>query len=199
MEAIKENQKVIDFLHIDEYPNGDGDGYGDGDGDGYGDGYGYGDDRNIEAFNGQKVHIIDGVQTLIDHIVGQYAKGRILNSDLTTKDCFIAKCGNYFAHGDTLDEAMRDARNKYENNLPTEERIRLFNQQFPDRDKPVPAADLFQWHNKLTGSCLTGRKHFCEEHGLDYENSFYTVNEFIRLTENAYGGEIIKRLKESRP
>jgi len=94
---------------------------------------------------------------------------------------------------------MRDARNKYENNLPTEERIRLFNQQFPDRDKPVPAADLFQWHNKLTGSCLTGRKHFCEEHGLDYENSFYTVNEFIRLTENAYGGEIIKRLKESRP
>lgn len=148
--------------------------------------------------NGMVVHHIDRVPTIIDSVHHRYARGHILNSDLTTKQCFIARCGNYFAHGDTLEEAVKDARAKYESKLSTEERIRLFNQQYPDRDKKVPASELFQWHNTLTGSCFAGRKHFCREHGLDYENGEYTVNEFIELTKDAYGGDIIRQLKDSR-
>ena len=196
MEAIKEkSQEVLNFLKIDEYP----DGYGNGSGSGSGDGNGSGSGENIEAFRGQPVHIIDGVQTLIDKVHGNYAIGRILNSDLTTIPCYIAKCGNYFAHGDTLEDAVRDARSKYEKNMSIDERIKLFNEQFPDRDKKVSAKELFIWHHTLTGSCLAGRKYFCKEQGLDYENGEYTVNEFIQLTKDAYNGSIIRQLEESKP
>ena len=205
MEKVKETrQDVLDFLRVDEYPNGYGygDGYGSGYGYGYGDGSGYGSGSGygygVEVINNQVVHRIDRVPTLIDSVHVNYAKGRILRSDLTTKECFIAKCGNYFAHGETLKEAFSDAAEKYEKNMPIEERIKRFNQQYPDRDKKVPAAELFSWHHILTGSCLAGRIHFCEEHHLDYEHGLYTVNEFINITGNAYGGEVIRQLEKSK-
>jgi hypothetical protein len=41
-----------------------------------------------------------------------------------------------------------------------------------------------------------GRKNFCEEHGIDIDNDQFTVAEFIELTINSYGGEIIKELQK---
>ena len=143
--------------------------------------------------------MIDNVPTIIYTVHGNFAKGHILNNDLTTKPCFVAKCGNYFAHGNTIEEAFSDARGKYDENTPLEERIARFNEQYPDREKKVPAKELFSWHHILTGSCFAGRKHFCEEHGLDYENGEYTVNEFISLTRNAYNGSVIRQLEDSKP
>ena len=226
--VIETRQEVLDFLRVDEYPIGSGDGFGDGSGDGSGYGYGdgngsgygygsgdgfsdgsgsgdgcgdgsgYGDGYNILAFNGQPVHIIDDVPTLIDSIHADYARGRILRSDLTTVLCYIAKRGNYFAHGETLKEALNDAAEKYELNTPLEDRIRHFNARYPDREKPVPAKELFSWHHILTGSCLMGRKNFCKEHGINLDKS-YTVKFFIDLTSNAYGKEAIRQLKETKP
>ncbi|MBQ1295079.1 MAG: hypothetical protein IIY21_13640, partial [Clostridiales bacterium] len=109
MEKIREKEEVLNFLRVDEYPSGYGYGYGDGDGSGSGDGYGDGYGYNIEYFNSQRVYKIDDINTLIDSVHGNYAKGRILCDDLTTKDCYVAKCGNYFAHGETLKQAMSDA------------------------------------------------------------------------------------------
>ena len=193
--------------------SGDGDGYGSGDGDGFGDGsgfgkgsgagFGYGYDYvsggGISILNGERIYQIDDVSTLIDSVSGNFAKGRILSKDLTARPCYIAKVGNYFAHGDTLCEAMADAQEKYNENRPLTERIADFNREFPDRDVKVDAARLFEWHHVLTGSCLAGRKAFCEDRGLDYEHGHYTVNEFIRLTREAYGGEAIEELEKTLP
>ena len=176
--------------------SGDGDGYGDGSGDGSGSGDG--DGSGVESINGEKVYLIDGTPTLIDSVHENYARGRILNSDLTTTDCYIAKTGDYFAHGETLRQALKGAAEKYENNLPVQERIHRFNSRYPDRDKKIPAIELFDWHHKLTGSCLMGRQQWCRSHGIDYENEVYTVNEFISLTKEAYGGEVIRQLEKSR-
>ena len=194
---------------------GDGSGYGSGDGDGTamlvgsgagkgsGAGFGYGYDYvsggGISILNGERIYQIDDVSTLIDSVSGNFAKGRILHSDLTTRPCYIAKVGKYFAHGDTLREAMADAQEKYNAHRPLAERIADFNREFPDRDVKVDAARLFEWHHILTGSCLAGRKAFCEDRGLDYEHGHYTVNEFIRLTREAYGGEAIKELEKTLP
>ena len=180
---------------------GDGSGYVFGDGNGYGYGYGYSyvSGGGIIILNGERIYQIDDVSTLIDNVRGNFAKGRILQSDLTTRPCYIAKMGNYFAHGDTLREAMADAQTKYNKPRPLEERIADFNMEFPDRDVKVDAARLFEWHHILTGSCLAGRKSFCEDRGLDYEHGHYTVNEFIRLTRNAYGGEAIQELEKTLP
>lgn len=182
-----------------DYSNGDaygkGTGYGKGAGHGYesGDGHGYGYRSQIKSINGKAVYQINDIATIIDSVHFNYAKGYILNSNLTTTPCFIAKCGNFFAHGKTLKEAFADARKKYERNAPLEERIKLFNAKFPENDKPVAGRDLFEWHHILSG----GREQFCKEKGLDIDAE-YTVREFISLTENAYGGDTIKQLKESR-
>ena len=204
---MEELKRIEQFLSVPGSGTGDGSGYGygsgygSGDGSGYGDGYGsgsgYGD--GISMLNGERVYQIDGVPTMIDSVSGNFAKGRILQSDLTTQPCYIAKVGNYFAHGDTLREAMADAQEKYNANRPLQERIAEFNREFPDRDVKVDAARLFEWHHVLTGSCLAGRKAFCEDRGLDYEHGKYTVNEFISLTREAYGGEAIRELERTLP
>ena len=181
------------------FGSGYGEGFSYGSGDSYGSGYGYGscDNKSIEVFNDMVVHKIDGLPTLIDSVHGNFAKGCILSHDLTTKPCFIVKIGNYFAHGESLKQAFIDATEKSIKNQPIEERIAQFNTVYPNRNVKIPACELFSWHHILTGSCLMGRKQFCEERGLDYKNGKYTVNEFIQLTKNAYGGYIIRQLESS--
>ena len=203
MEKIEERKDVISFLTLN-YGSGYGYGYGSGDGYGYGSGdgsgYGYGSDDGsgdgILSFKDFIIHNIDSINTIIYSVHGMYAKGAILNNDLTLTPCYIAKCGNCFAHGETLKQAQYDARNKYEKTLSVDERIKLFVEKYPDTDEKIPAKDLFVWHNTLTGSCVLGRKNFCENKGIDVENDCFTINEFCKLTINQYGGNIIKKLKD---
>ena len=64
----------------------------------------------------------------------------------------------------------------------------------PDKDKAYPNQDLFDWHHRLTGSCMAGRNAFVKDRGLTLDGET-TVTEFIRLTKNAYGGSTIKALQ----
>ena len=164
-------------------------------GDGYGSGYGYGDGSGdgVKSINGERVWIVDGVQTLIDSVHGSYAIGRILRDDLTLRPCYIARVDNSFAHGETLRKAFDDAREKALEDLPTDERIKRFREHFTDFDKPYPTADFYQWHHILTGSCEMGRRNWCEEHGIDM-GGMYTVRQFVELTKDSYGGDVIKLL-----
>ena len=177
--------------------DGDGDGYGSGDGDGYGSGSGYGD--GIKKFNGYDVYMIDNVSTIIYRIHGNIAQGAIVQKDMTLKPCYIAKEGDYFAHGDTARQAMQDAHAKYMQNMPAEERIEEFMKAHPKYLELYPATDLFEWHNILTGSCRMGREQFCRENNIDIEKDSFTVEDFVKLTANSYGGETIKKLKDSYP
>ena len=187
------------------YGSGSGDGFGDGSGsgsgfgDGSGDGSGYGDGYGdgVKSFCGQKVYIIDCMQTLIDSVHGNYARGAILKSDLTTESCYVAKVGNYFAHGATLKQAVADAQAKYDKNKSLSERIDDFRQQYPTLDTVCYGADLFRWHNTLTGSCQFGRQQFCTERGIDPDTVTMTVAEFIELTKDAYGNSAIRQLREA--
>ena len=200
-------EEIERFLAVDEYPYGYGDGSGDGSGDGYGYGYGYGsgdgysdgsgDGSGVIEYNHKKVSKIDGIPTIIDSVHGNYAKGKILKDDLTLTECFVAKCGNFFAHGETLKQALADASEKYNENKPLDERIKEFNEKFPLDDKPYNGSELFSWHHILTGSCLFGRQQFCSNKGLDVKDK-YTIKQFISLTENDFGSDAIKKLKESR-
>ena len=180
----------------DGYGSGYGDGYGYGDGSGYGYGYGYGDGYGygLKSISGEKVYMVDGIATTISHIHGNTAKGTIVNNDLTETPCYIVKEGKYFAHGKTLAEAHEALQDKLFDEMPAEKRIAAF---WACHKKGVkyPTKDFFEWHHKLTGSCLMGRRQFAKDHGVDLDGEM-TVKEFIELTENAFGGDIIKRLKE---
>lgn len=169
---------------------GSGYGYGDGCGDGYGDGCGDG----IQAVSKCPVYQIDGVQTILNHIHGNIAEGFILQSDLTLTPCYVVKENGVFAHGATMREAFDALQEKLYDDCTEEERLTAFKGHFPDFGKKYPAKELFAWHHVLTGSCKVGRMAFCLDKGIDLEKDTYSVVEFIRLTKDAYGGEVIRKL-----
>ena len=171
------------------YGDGSGYGYGDGDGDGYG--YGYG----LDKLNGKKIYRIDETPTIISSVKGNVAKGYIVQSDLSLTPCFVVKGNNLFAHGNDLHEAMDALTDKMFDDMPEEERIAEFIKAHPDKDKAYPNQDLFDWHHRLTGSCMAGRNAFVKDRGLSLDGKT-TVSDFIKLTENAYGGSTIRKLAE---
>ena len=89
---------------------------------------------------------------------------------------------------------MAALRDKLFEDMPEEERIEAFLEEH-ELHKAYPNRDLYDWHHRLTGSCDMGRQAFVKDHGLSLDGET-TVAEFIRLTENAYGGDVIRRLKE---
>lgn len=169
------------------YGDGYGYGYGDGSGDGYGDGYG------IKSFNGETVHRIDGVNTLIRSVRGNTAHGAIVNNDLTLTPSYIVKQDGVFAHGETLREAMEALRDKLFEDMPEDERIDTFLRE-TDREKAYPTQYFYDWHHRLTGSCDMGRKQFARDHGVDLDHGMMTLTEFLELTKNAYGGDVIRKV-----
>ena len=179
--------------------DGSGSGSGDGSGSGYGSGYGYGDGSGygygdgIKVFNGDKVYLVDDMQTIFISIRGNVAKGYILQSDLQLKPCFIVKENNKFAHGETLRDAFDSLQEKLYDDSTEEERIEAFKKKFPEYDVKYDNGDLFIYHHVLTGSCRMGRESFVSDRGLSLEAKT-SIREFVELTQNAYGGDIIKKL-----
>ena len=150
----------------------------------------------IKSINGMDMYIVDGFPTMIAHIHGSFAKGYILYNDLSLHPCYIAKGGGYFAHGGTAREACTALEDKIITHMDTKERIKMFLDHFADLGKMYPAREFFEWHSKLTGSCLPGREAFAKAHDIDVDKAEYTVQEFIDLTHDAWGGEVIRELEE---
>lgn len=175
----------------DGYSYVSGDDYGYGSGDGYGDGSGYG--SGIKSFNGEQIYRIEGVNTLIHSVRGNIAHGAILNGDLTLTPCYIVKQDGFFAHGETLREAMVDLRDKIFEDMPEDDRIEMFLSE-TDREKTYPTQYFYDWHHSLTGSCDMGRKQFARDHGVDLERGMMTLTEFLELTKDAYGGDVIRKV-----
>lgn len=209
--------KIKNFLNL-SYGNGSGNGsgYGDGDGsgDGYGDSYGYGNGSGsgysygdgygdsdgygygVKEINGDTVYMVDDVPTIIKSVRGNIAQGYILQSDLTQKPCYIVKEQNMFAHGETLHDAFSALQEKLYDGSTEEERIEAFRKKFPEYDTLYPNRDLFAYHHVLTGSCRMGRESFCEDKGISLDGST-TVREFVELTKDSYGSDIIRKLPEA--
>ena len=200
MEAIERD--IERFLAVgsgsgsgDGSGSGSGDGYGDGSGYGYGYGYGDGDGdgdgSGVKEFAGHKVYDIDRVPTLIYAVKGYAARGAVLLKNMTLRDCWIAKRGNFFAHGDTLHEAVEAVEAKWRENRPLDERIAEFVKTHPALDEEY--GDLFEWHHVLTGSCEFGRRQWCEGHGYSPTDSI-TLRAFFEQTKNDYCCDVIRQV-----
>lgn len=206
--------------------NGDGDGDGSGDGMGYGSdsglghgsnystygtyddgndcgsgslyctgsGKGYGD--GIKEINGKEIYMVDDIPTIFKSIRNNIAKGFIVKNDLQFEPCYIVKENNQFAHGFTLKDAFMSLQEKLYDDSTEEERIEAFMKQFPEYDVKYDNMDLFVYHHVLTGSCRMGREAFMSNKGLSLDGQT-SVREFVKLTQDAYGGDIIKKLPEA--
>lgn len=188
------------------FGSGSGWGYGQGSCDGKGRGYGddfiadFGDgsgySHGIKEINGETVYMVDRVQTIIKSVHDNIARGFILQDDLTLEPCYIAKEQNKFAHGITLHDAFNALQEKLYDDNTEEERIEAFRKKFPEYDIPYSNRDLFTYHHILTGSCRMGRESFCKDMGIDLDDNT-TVREFISLTKDNYGSNIICKLPKA--
>ena len=154
---------------------------------GYSDGSGIGCGRSclVKEINGNIVYMIDETPTIITSVRNNIAKGFIVKSDLQFEPCYIVKENNQFAHGFTLKDAFMSLQEKLYDDSTEEERIEAFNNR-----------DLFVYHHVLTGSCRMGREAFMSNKGLSLDGKT-SVREFVKLTQDAYGGDIIKKLPEA--
>ncbi len=180
---------------------GNGNGYSGGDGygssyDGNSNGYSGYSTAGIKSINGMPVHSIDGIYTAISTVIGNVAKGYAFGEYYILEPCYIVKGGGYFAHGKTVREANSALQRKIMDNMPIDDRISLFFEHF-ETGKKYKAQEFYDWHGRLTGSCEFGRDEFIKRHGISLDDDM-TVDRFIELTLNDYGGGVIKRLKEKR-
>ena len=138
---------------------------------------------------------MDNTPTVIDRIFkNNIAKGKIINmSDFSLEPCYIVKNNGFFAHGKTIKEAIIALQEKIFAGMDTNEKIVRFCNTFNDKDK-YPGRIFYEWHHLLTGSCKMGRDAFVKNNNISLKKK-YTVMEFIKICENDYGGEIIKKLK----
>ena len=173
-----------------------GGGYGCGSGSPDGNGYGSGDNIGVKEINGNIVYIIDDIPTIITSVRNNIAKGFIVKNDLQFEPCYVVKENNEFAHGDTLKDAFMSLQEKLYDDSTEEERIEAFKKKFPEYDVKYNNRDLFVYHHVLTGSCRMGREAFVSNKGLSLDGKT-SVREFVKLTQDAYGGDIIKKLPEA--
>lgn len=182
-------------------PNGDGRGKGVGEDNSFaanGDYIPHGEDTlcvgfGVKVINGYEVHRIDDMPTIITSVRGNVAQGFIVQSDLQLKPCYIVKENNKFAHGETLHDAFNSLQEKLFDDSSEEERLDAFKKKFPEYDVKYDNRDLFKYHHILTGSCRMGRELFVSSKGLSLDGKT-SVREFVKLTKNAYGGDIIQKL-----
>ncbi len=200
-----ESVTLAEFLAVssgDGYGPGSGssDGSGSGDGDGssfgssFGSGSGYSDGSGIASVEGIRIHMIDDTPTQLTYIRGNIAKGYIMRGDLSFVPCYVVKQADTFAHGETLHAAMEALREKLFEDMPDEERCEAFAREH-EAGKLYPNTDYFEWHHRLTGSCLMGRQEFARANNVDMSGSM-TPEQFIKPTKNAYGGDVIRMLRK---
>ncbi len=200
----------------DGYGSGDGSGDGDGSGSGDGSGYGSGDGSkqkylkkieykingkldnykiNLKTWQRVDVYYIDDLPCTFISVKNNLAKVHLIDVDnLTSKECFIGKFENCFAHADSAKNAMQEAANKHFSLLDIDSKILQFKKEFPDYNKQYSNESFYKWHTILTGSCSGGKEMFIKNKSISLTGSM-SVNDFIKLTATEYNGQIINRLK----
>ena len=96
-----------------------------------------------------------------------------------TDQGFVARIGNKFAHGKTIEEAKNDLRYKLSDRDTSKyETWKL--------DDVKSTDELIESYMAITGACSFGTKQFCES--IQLKDS-YMVKEIIELTEGKYGNK----------
>ena len=197
------------------YGDGNGSGYGYGDGNGYGDGYGdgsrygdgngngnedgYGDEsRNlkIRRFRGSQVYYVDNIPCIFESVHENYAVIAVIDTNFFEPEkAFIGKFKNCLSHGETVKDAIRDARSKYYQSLDFNKAKAKLLSEFEIKGR-LTVKELYDWHGILTGSCSFGRTQFQQAHVLE-DDDLLSLEEFVNLTKDAYRGDRIASLLKS--
>ena len=138
---------------------------------------------------------VDGMAFIPEKVKNNFVAGiSISRKDFTETKCFIGKFENCLAHGKTIKEALLSAQEKYFSSIDFDQKKEQFLKLFEEKEK-MTVKELYSWHGILTGSCRFGRSEFQKEHNLK-DDDLLTLDEFIQLTGNSFGGDKIRQLKK---
>ena len=141
-----------------------------------------------------EIYYIDSIPTILYSVKGDFAKGAIVSDDLSLTPCFVMKKDDIYAHGETLHEVHKIVQDKFDKKISVKERINKFKEHFPDFSVKVLAKELFEWHYYLTGSCKLGKLSVVANKNIDLNHDLVSVNEFIEMSRNKFGWDIISML-----
>ena len=135
---------------------------------------------------------IDGINTTIQCVRGDIARGFIVNDDLTLTKIFVARIGDTFAHAESAKAAIESCRLKLLLDSDPTERVAMF---LKTAKLSYSGHELLGIHRALTGACIAGQQAFVKNQGIDLDRN-YTLPEFCDITIGAFGGSVIRILKE---
>ena len=148
----------------------------------------------IKMLHKNFVFEIDGMAFIPLKVKESFVAGiSVSKKDFSERKCFLGKFGNCVAHGSSIKEAIISAQEKYFSSFNFEQKKEQLLKLFEEKGK-LSVKELYFWHGALTGSCRFGRSEFQREHNLK-DDDLLSLSEFIKLTENSFGGEKIKLLK----
>lgn len=168
-------RRITNFLDTNSennpsYINHDGRGISSGYGDKYGNGKGYSYYINYESnpmnsiieYNGYKTRLINNQLIYITNIKHFIAKGKIINPDFTTKDCYVGKINNFFIVESSIRKVIEELKKivKKRNNI-TDLAI-AFVETHPYYEKEYEWGEMLYWHTLSNNSCQHGRNKFSE-------------------------------------
>ncbi len=116
----------------------------------------------------------------IIHLVKYFEGGAIEKLE----KCYIAQKGEYFAHGKTIQQAIKDVTFKYlQENIDVTELVNSIKES-----QVVTSQD----YRLLTGACEAGVKKFKKENGITSDS--ISLQDMLHLTKDSYGGEKVQQL-----
>jgi len=114
---------------------------------------------------------INGVSSLKIKVVGK------------TEHSYLVQRGNQFAHGETIEDAIKSLRYK----LSDRDTSRFKAWKLSTK---VSLDDAIQAYRAITGSCEYGTKAFCEARKIPAK---LTVGDIIKMTDGQYGNDVFAR------
>lgn len=142
----------------------------------------------VKTKNGLKIPLYKDTKQLRETIEqNDLYKGEVVNLDLYNR--------SVYKESQALTEPHHNSQRLWDD-LDIEEKIEMFNKKF-NRVEKYSGEEFYKWHHILTGSCTAGRDNFVRQNNLDLKK-LYTVDEFIKITKDSYGGNIIKKLCEEK-
>lgn len=213
MEAV--SQHILDFItvpaienfSVTEWSNGDGCGSGEGCGQACG---GYAMDgigltrkegstdslKSLVSYCGKAVYHLEGIPCILYVVVGNAAYGAVIMQDMTLRKGIIAKYGSSFAFAEHAKDAYQLAKELsikkgWEHYEKDPQAFMLAN--YPDPDAPIDRRQLFELHNVLTGSCISGREEYIKDNNISVEGTM-TLREFFELCKYTYGRDTLVKI-----
>lgn len=114
--------------------------------------------------------------------IAQYFKGNLKED----RRCFVAQSGEIYAHGDTLESALRDLRFKIAQvNFDLDDLIATIRQR-----KTV----TFNDYRLITGACESGLREGLRSRGIDPDTEELPLKDALELCRNGYGGDVFRRV-----